>query len=222
MDQNRYKHPFFCWFRNGSQKTKLKTWQRVIWLTEQVTPYKCQGRRQARWKVSPSGLCLGLNLYIVLIMYKIQYLLKQKKRPVLDITGFVFRMSIQVKVEVRSTKTFTLVPLRKKNPVRSNMVSFFCINSNVSNLYNNDAIIYKINKKVVRTVLLVNEFTKLSYYNIGQILKLVHKMNCKSIKRCNIGMYHRPLTDIIRRIYDIIAGSIIVRVLLSKIKVSSV
>jgi hypothetical protein len=37
--------------------------------------------------------------------------LKQKKRPVLDITGFFFRMSTQVKAEVR---------MRKKKPVISN------------------------------------------------------------------------------------------------------
>ena len=34
-------------------------------------------------------------------MYKIQ---KQKKRPVLDITGFFFCMSTQVKAEVRMRK----------------------------------------------------------------------------------------------------------------------
>ena len=27
----------------------------------------------------------------------------------------------------------------------------------------------------------MNEFTKFSYYNIGQIFKLVHKKNCKNI-----------------------------------------
>jgi hypothetical protein len=32
-------------------------------------------------------------------------LLKQKKQPVLDITGFFFRMATQVKAEVRNTKT---------------------------------------------------------------------------------------------------------------------
>jgi hypothetical protein len=34
-------------------------------------------------------------------------LLKQKKRPVLDLMGFFFRMSTQVKAEVRSTKAVT-------------------------------------------------------------------------------------------------------------------
>jgi hypothetical protein len=32
---------------------------------------------------------------------------KQKKRPVLDITGFFFRMSTQVKAEVRSINAVT-------------------------------------------------------------------------------------------------------------------
>ena len=54
---------------------------------------------------------------------------------------------------------------------KRNIVNFFCFNNNVSNLYNNDVIIYNI-KKVVRTILFVNEF---SYYNNGQILKFVHK-----------------------------------------------
>jgi hypothetical protein len=39
--------------------------------------------------------------------YRIQLLLKQKKRTVLDIMGFFFGMSTQVKAEVRSTKTAT-------------------------------------------------------------------------------------------------------------------
>jgi len=43
--------------------------------------------------------------------------LKQKKRPVLDITGFFFSMSTQVKAEVGSTKAVTRVRMRKKNPL---------------------------------------------------------------------------------------------------------
>ena len=31
----------------------------------------------------------------------------------------------------------------------------------------------------MKTSLFVNEFSSFSYYNIGQILKLVHKKNCK-------------------------------------------
>ena len=61
--------------------------------------------------------------------------MKQKKRPVLDITGFFFRMSTQVKAEVR---------MRKKKPVISNTGKFFCFNNNVSNLYNN-SVVAKIN-----------------------------------------------------------------------------
>jgi hypothetical protein len=43
-------------------------------------------------------------------------------------------------------------------------------------------------------------------YNIGQILKLVHKKNCK-----NIDLYHRPVIDIGGHIYNSIAGGIIVQ-----------
>jgi hypothetical protein len=69
--------------------------------------------------------------------------LKQKKRPVLDITGFFFRMSTQVKTEVRSTKAVTWVRIRKKKPVISNTGKFFRFNNNVSNLYN-DSVVEKI------------------------------------------------------------------------------
>jgi hypothetical protein len=64
-------------------------------------------------------------------------LLKQKKRPVLDITGIFFSMSNQVKAEVRSTKAVTRVRMRKKKPVISSTGKFVCFNNNVSNLYNN-------------------------------------------------------------------------------------
>jgi hypothetical protein len=60
--------------------------------------------------------------------------LKQKKWTVLDITGFFFCMSTQVKAEVRSTKAVTWVRMRKKKPVISN------IDKNVSNLYNNSVV----------------------------------------------------------------------------------
>jgi hypothetical protein len=49
----------------------------------------------------------------------------------LEITGFFFRMSTQVKAEVRSTKDVTWVPMRKKKPVISNTGKFFCIYNNV-------------------------------------------------------------------------------------------
>jgi hypothetical protein len=70
--------------------------------------------------------------------------LKQKNLPVLDITGFFFRMSTQVKAEVRSTKAVTWIRIRKKKPVISNTGKFFCFNNNVSNLYNN-SVVEKIN-----------------------------------------------------------------------------
>jgi hypothetical protein len=92
--------------------------------------------------------------------------LKQKKRPILDIIGFFFHMSTQVKAEVRSTKAVIWVRMRKKKPdmstqvkaevrstkavirvrmrkkkpVISNTDKFFCFNNNVSNLYNNSVI----------------------------------------------------------------------------------
>jgi hypothetical protein len=68
----------------------------------------------------------------------------------------------------------------EKKPVISNTGNFFCFDSNVSNLYNNDVIIYKIKKKLC-TVLFLKQLTSFSYYNIGQIIKLIHKKNCKNI-----------------------------------------
>ena len=70
--------------------------------------------------------------------------MKQKKRRVLDITGFFFRMSTQVKAEVRSTKAVTWVRMRKKKPVISNTGKLFSFNNNVSNLHNN-SVVEKIN-----------------------------------------------------------------------------
>ena len=64
-------------------------------------------------------------------------LLKQKKRPVLDITGYFSPMSTQVKAEVRSNNVVTWVRMRKK---KLNTDKFFCFNNNVSNLYNNSVV----------------------------------------------------------------------------------
>jgi hypothetical protein len=59
-----------------------------------------------------------------LLLYKLDtLLLKQKNLPVLDITGFFFRIR---------TSAFTWVLMRKKKPVISNTVHFFCFNSTVS------------------------------------------------------------------------------------------
>ena len=81
--------------------------------------------------------------------YKIQYY--WNKRSGLDIAGFFFRMSTQIKAEVRSTKAVTFrtsavtwVRMRKRKPVISNTGKFFCFNNNVSNLYNN-SVVEKIN-----------------------------------------------------------------------------
>jgi hypothetical protein len=53
-------------------------------------------------------------------------------------------------------------------------------------------------------VLFVNEFILVSYYNMGQILKLVLKKNCN-----NIGRFQRSVTDIRDRIYNNITEGII-------------
>ena len=83
-----------------------------------------------------------LFTYTFKIMVYVQdtVLLKQKKQPVLDIIGFFFCMSTQVKAEVRSTKAVTWIRMRKKKPVISNTGKFFCFNNNVSNLYNNSVV----------------------------------------------------------------------------------
>jgi hypothetical protein len=73
-------------------------------------------------------------------MNKIQHYLK-KEEPVLDKTGFFFCIRTPVKDEVRIN---TRVRIRKMKPVLSNTGNLFCFNSNVSNLYIEDAIIYKI------------------------------------------------------------------------------
>ena len=69
--------------------------------------------------------------------------MKQKKRPVLDITGFFFRMSTQVKaarcIAIRPSLEYEC---GKRNLLHciSNMGKFFCFNNNVSNLYNNSVV----------------------------------------------------------------------------------
>ena len=72
--------------------------------------------------------------------YKIQYYWKKKNRPVLDITGFFFRMSTRVTAFVLRTSAFTRVRMRKKKPVISNTDKLFCFNNNVYNLYNNSVV----------------------------------------------------------------------------------
>jgi hypothetical protein len=117
-------------------------------------------------------------------MYKIQ-----KKWPVLDIKGFIFRMNTQH--ESAASRPSPVYSCGKRNPFIQ-YGSFFCFNYNVSNLYNNDVIIYKIKKKSESSFVCERVYL-FSYYNIGQFLKLVHK-NCK-----NIGLYQRSITG---RIYN--------------------
>ena len=64
-----------------------------------------------------------------LLLYKLidTLLLKQKNLPVLDITGFFFRIRTQV--------TALVLRIRKKKPVISNTGRFFCVNSTVSYTY---------------------------------------------------------------------------------------
>ena len=56
-------------------------------------------------------------------MYKIQYYGNKRSGQYMDITGFFFRMSTQVKVEVRSTKASPDYECGKRNslyPIRAN------------------------------------------------------------------------------------------------------
>ena len=62
--------------------------------------------------------------------------MKQKKRTVLDITGFFSRMSTQMKAECVAPRPSPEYECGKK-PVISNTGKLFCFNNNVSNLYNN-------------------------------------------------------------------------------------
>jgi uncharacterized integral membrane protein len=67
-----------------------------------------------------------------LVLYKLDtctLLLKQKNLPVLDITGFFFRMS------TNTGSAVTSVQMRKKKPVISNTGRFFCFNNTVSYTY---------------------------------------------------------------------------------------
>ena len=59
----------------------------------------------------------------------------------------------------------------------------------------------------------MNEF----YYNIGQILKVVHKKNFK-----NIDLYQWPVTDIRDRIYNSIPGVLLHKVCLPDVDISVV
>ena len=73
--------------------------------------------------------------------------IETKEAAVLDITGFFFRMSTQVKAGFLFPHEYSgeaLVLMRKKKPVISNTGKLFCFNNNVSNLYNN-SVVEKIN-----------------------------------------------------------------------------
>jgi len=95
-------------------------------------------------------------------------------------------MSTPVKAEVR---------MQKKKPVISNTANFFCFNSNVSNLYNNDVLIIKKSRE--------NSFLCERVYLIF-LLQL--SSSIKELQK------HRPVTDIRGRIYNCIAWGIIVQI----------
>jgi hypothetical protein len=63
-------------------------------------------------------------------------------------------------------------------------------------LFNNDVKSYQI-KKNRESSCVCEQVYLISYYSIGQILKLVHKKIYK-----NIGLYQRPVTDIRGHIYN--------------------
>ena len=66
------------------------------------------------------------------LLYKLDtLLLKQKNLPVLDITGFFFRIRTRVTALVLRTSAFTWVLMRKKKPIISNTGRFFSFNSTV-------------------------------------------------------------------------------------------
>ena len=112
--------------------------------------------------------------------------MKQKKRFVLDITGFCFCMSTQVKAEVRSNNAFTWVRKRKRNPLYLNTYNIvLCL------------------------------WTSLPDVPITTLVKLFSSFIKRTAKTsaCNIGLYQRPVTDIRDRIYKIISGGIIHRLI---------
>jgi hypothetical protein len=62
-----------------------------------------------------------------LLLYKLDtLLLKQKKLPVLDLTGFFFRIRTQVKALVLHTSAFTWVLMRKKKSVTRPSPEYSC------------------------------------------------------------------------------------------------
>jgi hypothetical protein len=85
------------------------------------------------------------------------------------ITGFFFRMSTQVKAEVRSTKTVTWVRMRKRKPVISNTDKFFCFNNNVSNVYNNSVVAKTNGMAYIFTLLMFRKPNKTTINNFLSI-----------------------------------------------------
>jgi hypothetical protein len=83
-----------------------------------ISGYKCtcnSGYTGVNCDEGRNSLNSHTYVWILLILLPCLYvldtvLLKQKKRLVLDITGFFFRMSTQVKAEVHSTKAVTWRP----------------------------------------------------------------------------------------------------------------
>jgi hypothetical protein len=70
--------------------------------------------------------------------------------------GVFYSMFVNIRYSTIKKKEAAVLNI----PQYGNTGNFFCFNSSLSNLYNN-VIIYKI-KKVVRTILFVNEFTEFS------------------------------------------------------------
>jgi len=72
-----------------------------------------------------------INYHIIIVQDRF-ITIETKEFAVLHRTGFFFRMSTQVKAEVRTTKAFTWVRMWKKKPVIFNTGRFFYFNSYVS------------------------------------------------------------------------------------------
>jgi len=84
--------------------------------------------------------CVSLNYRVAT---SIRYsTIETKEAARIGYNGFLFPHEYSARVRI--IKAFTCVLMRKRKPVIFN--TFFCFNSNESNLYNNDVIIYK-NKK---------------------------------------------------------------------------
>ena len=97
-----------------------------------------------------------------LLLYKLDTsLLKQMNFPVLDITGFFFRIRTQVTALVLRSSAFTWVRMRKKKPVISNTGRFFCFNSSVSYTWPDTSVINVKETLSQHEVIFVNDLWSL-------------------------------------------------------------